>query len=98
MVKKSKGTHFRCRKVLRKHPRRRGMPSLGSTMINYEPGEKVDIKIEPSIHKGRPHRRFHGKTAEVIGSRGKAFLVTLQDGKAEKILIVRPEHLHKHRD
>jgi large subunit ribosomal protein L21e len=67
-------------------------------MAQYNPGDKVDIKIEPSVQKGQPHRRFHGKTAEVVGSRGKAFLVQLRDGKAQKMLIIRPEHLHLHVD
>jgi len=39
-------------------------------MIEYKPGDKVHIITNPAIHKGMPHRRYHGKTGEVIGKRG----------------------------
>jgi large subunit ribosomal protein L21e len=51
------------------------------------------VLIDPSIHKGMPHPRFHGKTAEVVGTRGRAFVLKVTDGNATKTLITLPEHL-----
>jgi len=40
-----------------------------------------------------PHPRFHGKTGEVVGKRGRAFVLKITDGDATKTLIALPEHL-----
>ena len=93
MVKKSKGTNFRTRRIFSKHPRKRGLPSLSSTLAEYEINSKVNIIIEPSVQKGRPHRRFHGKTGLVLEKRGQAYLVSVTDGNSQKKIITRPEHL-----
>jgi large subunit ribosomal protein L21e len=53
----------------------------------------VHVLIDPSIHKGMPHPRFHGKTGEVVGMRGRAFVLLVTDGNATKTLITLPEHL-----
>ncbi len=93
MVKKSKGTNFRTRRIFSKHPRKRGLPSLSRTLTNYEVNSKVNIVIEPSVQKGRPHRRFHGKTGIVLEKRGQAYLIQVSDGRSYKKIIARPEHL-----
>ena len=93
MVKKSKGTNFRTRRIFSKHPRKRGLPSLSRTLAEYEINSKVNIIIEPSVQKGRPHRRFHGKTGLVLERRGQAYVVSVTDGNSQKKIITRPEHL-----
>lgn len=93
MVKKSKGTNFRTRRIFSKHPRKRGLPSLSRTLTTYEVNSKVNIVIEPSVQKGRPHRRFHGKTGTILEKRGQAYLIQVTDGKSSKKIIARPEHL-----
>jgi large subunit ribosomal protein L21e len=40
-----------------------------------------------------PHRRFHGLTGTVLGQRGRAWMLTIRDGNADKIVIARPQHL-----
>jgi large subunit ribosomal protein L21e len=42
-----------------------------------------------------PHRRFHGKTATVIGKRGRCYEVEVKLGNSKKILIAGIEHLRK---
>ena len=64
-----------------------------SVIQNFEIGDKVHIVVEPSIQKGMPHRRFHGKTGTVLGQRGRAWMLTIRDGNADKIVISRPQHL-----
>lgn len=93
MVKKSKGTNFRTRRIFSKHPRKRGLPSLSLMLATYEVNSKVNIVIEPSVQKGRPHRRFHGKTGVVLEKRGQAYVVKVADGNSTKTIICRPEHL-----
>ena len=93
MVKKSKGTNFRTRRIFSKHPRKRGLPSLSSMLATYEVNSRVNIVIEPSVQKGRPHRRFHGKTGLVLEKRGGSYLVEVKDGNSRKQVIARPEHL-----
>ncbi|WP_455143276.1 50S ribosomal protein L21e [Candidatus Hodarchaeum mangrovi] len=93
MVKKSKGSSFRTRNLLHKHPRKRGVPSLSRVLTEYEVDSKVNIIIEPSIQKGQPHRRFHGKTGVILEKRGQAYLVQVTDGNSQKKITTRPEHL-----
>ena len=93
MVKKSKGTNFRTRRIFSKHPRKRGLPSLSRTLAEYEINSKVNIIIEPSVQKGRPHRRFHGKTGLVLEKRGQSYVVSVTDGNSQKKITARPEHL-----
>ena len=92
-MKKSKGYRSRTRKLLKKHVRERGLPPLSRILRVYEPGEKVSIVIDPSIHKGQPHKRFHGKIGTVVGKRGRAYVVSVKLGNSVKTLISRPEHL-----
>ena len=94
MVKSSKGSRRRTRKKLKKHPRERGIQPLGRIIQDFEEGDLVNIKIDPSVVKGMPHPRFHGHTGRIIGKRGRAYLVQIKDGGKEKILISRPNHLH----
>jgi large subunit ribosomal protein L21e len=73
--------------------RGRGKSSVVRAIQEFETGSKVHVLIDPSIHKGMPHPRFHGKTAEVIGKRGRAFVLKITDDDATKTLITLPEHL-----
>ncbi len=94
MVKAPRGYRHRTRKVFRKHVREKGaVPPLSLLMIDYKPGDKVYIKVNPAIHHGMPHRRYHGKTGVIVGKRGKAYIVKVNLGEKEKTLFVRPEHL-----
>lgn len=94
MVKAPKGYRHKTRKLMRKSIRERGaIPKLSSLMIEYKVGDKVHIVVNPSIHKGMPHRRYIGKTGEIVGKRGKCYVVKVVLGDKEKILFLRPEHL-----
>jgi len=94
MVKAPRGLGHRTRKLYKKNIREKGaVPSLSLLMIEYKPGDKVHIITNPAIHKGMPHRRYHGKTGEVIGKRGRSYIVKVVVGNKEKILFIRPEHL-----
>ena len=76
-----------------KNVRTRGIDPLGKMLVDFEVGQRVDIVINPSFHKGMPHKRYHGRTGIVTGQRGRAILVDVKLGNATKSLIIRPEHL-----
>ncbi len=98
MVKPPSGYRHRTRKLMRKNVREKGgVPPLSLLMIEYKPGDKVNIIINPAIHKGMPHRRYHGRTGVVVGKRGKSYVVELEVGSKKKTLFVRPEHLRPYR-
>jgi large subunit ribosomal protein L21e len=95
MVRRSKGIRVNTRKKFRRRPRDRGLSPITRALQDFEIGEKANIVIDPSIHGGQPHHRFHGLTGEVVGKQGNSFLVKVKDGGKQKTLIIRPEHLRK---
>lgn len=92
-MKHSQGIRNRTRSLLTKEPRERGKIGLSKLLRDYQPGEKVLVKINPTIQKGMPHRRYHGKIGVVIDKRGRAYTVNVTQGDTTKKIIVRPEHL-----
>lgn len=93
MVRKSKGTWFKSRHLLKKPARKKGMPPLSAILREYTNGDRITVILEPSVQRGRPHRRFHGKTGIIMGKRGKSYLINIKDMGREKLIISRPEHL-----
>jgi large subunit ribosomal protein L21e len=87
------GPRKKTRYKFKKELRRRGLPPVTYVIQKFEIGEKVHIVCDSSIQKGMPHRRFHGKTGTVLGQRGRAWMLVVNDGNAEKIVIARPQHL-----
>lgn len=92
---RSHGERKNTRKKLSKRKRERGLSPISRAIQRFAAGERVHIRIDPSVHKGMPHQRFHGKTGMVIGERGRAFIVEVSDGNRQhkKELFVRAEHL-----
>ncbi|TSA56843.1 50S ribosomal protein L21e, partial [bacterium] len=86
------------RYLLKRKPRERGKTGLSKLLHNYEPAEKVVIKLDPSVHKGMPHRRFHGRIGVIAEKRGRSYVVNVSQGKAIKEIIVRPEHITPHKE
>ncbi len=93
MGRKSKGYRAKTRSLLRRKPRERGKTGLSKILHEYKPGEKVVIKINPSVHKGMPHRRYHGKMGVITDKKGRAYIIEVTEGDATKEIIARPEHL-----
>lgn len=90
---KTHGTRRKSRYKLKKTVREKGLSQISRAIQEYTEGDMVNIDIDPSIHKGMPHHKFHGKTGKIIGRRGRAYLVEVRDGKLMKEVIVLPEHL-----
>ncbi|NLX48711.1 MAG: 50S ribosomal protein L21e [Methanospirillum sp.] len=88
-----KKTRYKFKKDLRK----RGIQPVTTLIQRFDPGQSVHIVCDPSVQKGMPHRRFHGRTGRVIEQRGRAWMLSVRDGNAEKIIIARPQHLRAQR-
>jgi large subunit ribosomal protein L21e len=89
----SKGYYTGARRLLKKAPREKGKPKLGKLLIEYAPGSQVIIRMDSSVQKSLPHKRFHGKIGKVLEKRGRGYVVSVAKGNAVKQIIVRPEHL-----
>ena len=96
-MRKSKGYRSGTRRLLTKEPRERGKLSLSKLLYEYQPGTQVVVKIEPSVQKGMPHRRFHGRVGTILNKRGRSYVVSVSQGDAVKEIIVRPEHLQPYK-
>jgi len=92
-MRKSKGYRSGARRLLTKQPREHGKLRLSKLLHEYPPGSQVIVRIDSSVHKGMPHRRYHGRVATVISKRGRSYVLSVSQGDAVKEIIVRPEHL-----
>ncbi len=88
MVIKSKGARKRTRKKFR-GPKKF---TVNDYLRRFSSGQRVVIAVNSSS-RSTPFRRFQGKTGEVIGKRGRAYIVKINDGSKEKQVIATPEHL-----
>jgi len=93
MGRRGKGYRHKTRSLLSRKPRERGKTGLSKILHGYETGEKVVVKIDSSVHKGMPHRRYHGKVGVIVHKKGRSYVVNVTQGDAVKEIIVRPEHL-----
>jgi len=90
---RKKGYQMNTRALLKRDPRERGKTTLSKVLQSYNEGDKVVVKIDSSVHKGMPHRRFHGRIGVVSARRGRSYVIHVTQGDATKEIIVRPEHL-----
>ncbi len=95
-MSKTKGFRSKTRSVLKRKPRERGKIRISRILHEYNVGDKVVIDIDPSVHKGMPHRRYQGKIGVIVNKRGRAYAVNVTQGDAVKQIIVLPEHLKPH--
>ncbi len=90
---KSKGFNNRTRKLFRRSARKSGLKSLRYLLEPIEVGQIVDILLNSSIQKGRPHRRYNGTTGSVVRKQGQSYVISIKKGRMLKTIISRPEHL-----
>ena len=96
-MRKSRGFRRSTRRISTKASREKGRPKLGKLLFDYEVGSQVIVKIDSSVQKSLPHRRFHGKIGTVLEKRGRGYVVSVPQGNAVKKIIVRPEHLEPYK-
>lgn len=93
MAQKSSGSQHGTRHKLSREPRER--TTVNEYMKQFEEGEQVLIKYNPSVQEGRSHQRFYGRHAKVTGFRGDAVELEVKDGNKTKTLFLKPVHLKK---
>jgi large subunit ribosomal protein L21e len=85
--------------MFRKKFRQHGLPHLSQYFLPVKVGDYVDIFADPSIHKGMPHKHYHGRTGIVFNVTKSAVGVRvnkLVNGRIlEKRIHVRIEHIRK---
>lgn len=91
----SNGPREGTRNKLKNKPRERGTSPPQRSVEQYEVGEKVHLRLDPSVPKGQYHPRFGGQTGTVVGQQGRAYKVEITDGGKAKTLIAAPAHLRR---
>jgi len=96
-VHKSKGYRHGTRSLAKKPAREKGKPNIGKLLFEHEIGSQVIIKIDSSVQKSLPHKRFHGKIGTVLDKRERGYVVRVPQGEAVKEIIVRSQHLEPYK-
>ena len=94
---RSNGYRRRTRKLFSKDFRKHGNPSLTKTLYQFQMNDLVDIKVEPSVVKGMPHKYYHGRTGKVFNCNPRSYGIllyrTVGHKRIERHIHVRPKHL-----
>jgi large subunit ribosomal protein L21e len=93
MVTRTHGLRQGTRSILRKNKRDKGRIFINRLMHQYQEGDRVAIVLDCAQQGGMPHRRFQGRTGKIMGSQGRAIIVSVKDGNMLKTVVARPEHL-----
>jgi large subunit ribosomal protein L21e len=76
-----------------------GPTHLSTYMINFKLGDIVDIKGSGKVHKGMPHKYYHGKTGRVWNVTPRAVGVEVNKQVRNRIIRkrihVRVEHIKR---
>ncbi|KAL6057018.1 60S ribosomal protein L21 [Balamuthia mandrillaris] len=95
------GYRARTRHLFAQPFRRHGLPGLSRYLTTYKIGDYVDIKADASIHKGMPHKFYHGRTGIVWNVTKRAIGVEINKQVRNRIIKkrihVRVEHVQKSR-
>jgi len=79
--------------------KKHGARALSTYLTNYKIGEYVDIKGDGAVHKGMPHKFYHGKTGIVWNvtphAVGVELLKPIGNRFLKKRIHVRIEHVKK---
>lgn len=89
----SHGSRRKTRHTLRK--KKREKTPITQRLQSFENGEHVRIQIDPSIHDGMSHPRFHGATGDITGEQGDAYVVAVETDRGTKHVIAHPVHLER---
>jgi large subunit ribosomal protein L21e len=95
------GIRARTRDLFAKPFKKHGAAPFSKYFINYKVGDYVDVIADGSIHKGMPHKYYHGKTGRVFNVTGNAIGVVINKGVNGRIIPkrihIRIEHARKSR-
>lgn len=89
--KKARGKRAKTRRLLKRGSIPK--PSVNKQMQVFGMGDRVGIKIDPSIHSGMPDARYQGLTGTVVGKQGRVFNVEVRKGFLTKHVLLSAGHL-----
>jgi large subunit ribosomal protein L21e len=89
----SNGPQQGTRNKLQNDPRSQGTSPPQQAIEQFDDGDAVHLKLDPSVQDGRFHPRFNGLTGTVLGEQGQAYKVEIVDGDTKKTVITKPAHL-----
>ncbi|KAJ1557671.1 hypothetical protein HK096_005969 [Nowakowskiella sp. JEL0078] len=93
------GLRARTRHLFSRAFRTKGPTHMSTYLATYKVGDIVDIKANGSIHKGMPHKYYHGKTGVVYNvtksSVGVICYKVVGHRYLEKRVNLRIEHVRK---
>merc|ERR1711939_31081 len=93
------GVRARTRDLFSKPYKKHGAVPFTRYFANYRVGDYVDVIVDGSIHKGMPHKYYHGKTGRVYNVTGHAVGVIVNKSHNGRIIpkriCVRIEHVRK---
>ena len=95
MAKRAHGPRQGTRSILKKGKTERSRVFINRVMHPYAEGDSGAIVLDGAQQKGMPHRRFQGKTGIITGTQGRAYVVAVSDGNANKTVVARPEDLRR---
>uniref|UniRef100_A0A7N0UB85 60S ribosomal protein L21 n=1 Tax=Kalanchoe fedtschenkoi TaxID=63787 RepID=A0A7N0UB85_KALFE len=95
------GLRSRTRDLFARGFRKKGYIALSTYLKTYKVGEYVDVKVNGAIHKGMPHKFYHGRTGKVWNVTKRAIGVEINKQVGNRIIKkrihVRVEHVQPSR-
>ncbi len=95
MVKRIGGARRKSRHKLKKDYKDKGKTPLRKHLQEFEEGQEVRLKADPSVQGGMYNLRFHGHVGTVVGEQGDCYKVEVEDDTTVKTFIVNPVHLEE---
>ncbi|XP_054799926.1 60S ribosomal protein L21-2-like [Prosopis cineraria] len=91
------GLRSRTRDSFSRPFRKKGTIALTTYLRTYKIGDYVDIKVNGAVHKGMPHKFYHGRTGRVWNVTKRAIGVEVNKQVGNRIIRkrihVRVEHV-----
>ncbi|KAJ0970406.1 hypothetical protein J5N97_023283 [Dioscorea zingiberensis] len=91
------GVRSRTRDLFSRPFRKKGYIPLTTYLRTYKIGDHVDIKVNGAVHKGMPHKFYHGRTGKVWNVTKRAIGVEVNKQVGNRIIRkrihVRVEHV-----
>jgi large subunit ribosomal protein L21e len=95
------GVRARTRDLFARPFRKKGYIPLSTYLRTFKVGDYVDVKVNGAIHKGMPHKFYHGRTGRIwnVTKRAVGVEVNKQIGNRiiRKRIHVRVEHVQQSR-
>jgi large subunit ribosomal protein L21e len=93
------GYRAKTRDLFKRPFRKHGLPQLSTFMTIYKKGDFVDVVGNGAVHKGMPHKFYHGRTGRVFNVNPNSIGVIVNKVVRNRIepkrIHVRVEHLRR---